>query len=47
MKAIVGIWKDDPCKNFQMYEFKSWGDALCFCKQQENNFQIMYHMAFD
>ena len=38
MKAIIGFWKDDPCKNMQMYEFKSWSEALCFCKQQINNF---------
>lgn len=47
MKAIVGVWKNDPCKNLQMYEFKTWKEALYFCKQQMDNFQIMYHTVFD
>jgi hypothetical protein len=43
MKAIVGVWKNDPCKIPQLYEFKSWGDALEFYKQEHENFTIMYH----
>lgn len=43
MKAIVGVWKNDPCKIPQLYEFKSWGEALEFYKQEHKNFTIMYH----
>lgn len=43
MKAIVGIWKNDPCKLLQLYEFTSWGDALHFFKQNHKHFEIMYH----
>lgn len=45
MKAIVGIWKADPCKLSQLYEFKSWGEALAFYKQERKNFTIMYHFV--
>ena len=27
----------------QLYEFKSWGEALEFYKQEHKNFTIMYH----
>lgn len=47
MKAVVGVWNDDPCKNLQVYEFKTWSEALRFCKLQKDNFKIMYHMVFD
>lgn len=47
MKAVVGVWKDDPCKNLQLYEFKNWGEVLSFYKQQRKNFLIMYHMVCD
>jgi hypothetical protein len=43
MKAIVGVWRSDPCKIPQLYEFKSWGEALAFCKHE--NFTIMYHLS--
>lgn len=45
MKAIVGVWKSDPCKIPQLYEFNSWGAALAFCKHECENFTIMYHLT--
>lgn len=29
MKTIVGIWKADPCKMPQGYEFGTWAKAIC------------------
>lgn len=45
MKAIVGIWKNDPCRIPQLYEFNSWGDALDFYKTNHKYFGIMYHFV--
>lgn len=45
MKALVGVWKSDPCRIPQLYEFKCWGDALAFFKQEHKNFTIMYHFT--
>lgn len=43
MKTIVGIWKADPCKMPQGYEFGTWGEALDFYKRNRKDFTIWYH----
>ena len=40
---IVGIWKNDPCKVPQGYEFNTWGEALDFYKRNRKEFAIWYH----
>lgn len=40
---IVGIWKADPCKMPQGYEFGTWGEALDFYKRNRKDFTIWYH----
>lgn len=40
---IVGIWKADPCKLPQGYEFNTRGEALDFYKRNRKNFKIWYH----
>lgn len=40
---IVGIWKNDPCKVPQGYEFNTWGEALDFYKRNRKEFTIWYH----
>lgn len=45
MKAIVGIWKNDPLKLPQLYEFRNWGEALDFFKRNRKHFTIMYHFV--
>lgn len=41
--CIVGIWKADPCKMPQWYEFGTWGEALDFYKCNRKDFTIWYH----
>ena len=40
---IVGIWRADPCKLPQGYEFNTWGEALDFYKRNRKDFKIWYH----
>ena len=42
---IVGIWRDDPHKVMQSYEFGSWADALEFCRRNRGTFSLRYHVA--
>lgn len=40
---IVGIWRDDPQKVMQAYEFDSWAAALDFCRRNRKDFSLRYH----
>ena len=41
---IVGIWRDDPQKVMQAYEFASWAAALDFCRRNRKDFAVQYHV---
>lgn len=43
---IVGIWRDDPGKVMQCYEFGSWADALEFCRRNRDAFSLRYHVVW-
>lgn len=45
MKAIVGVWKDDPRQVPQLYEFRTWAEALEFVKQERDTFKLWYHLT--
>lgn len=40
---VVGIWREDPRKTPQGYEFQTWGEALDFCKRNRKAFEIWSH----
>ena len=40
---VVGIWRDDSRKIPQGYEFRTWGEALDFCKRNRKTFKIWSH----
>lgn len=46
IKYIVGVWRDDPAKVKQAYAFRSWAEALDFCKRNLGTFAVQYHLVF-
>ena len=45
-KRIIGVWRDDPAKLLQDYAFRTWAEALDFCKRNRETFSVKYHDIF-
>ena len=45
-KRIIGVWRDDPDKLLQDYAFRTWAEALEFCKRNRETFSLKYHDIF-
>ena len=45
-KSVIGVWRDDPEKVIQEYAFRTWAEALDFCKRNRETFSVKYHDIF-
>ena len=45
-KRVVGVWRDDPERVIQEYAFRTWAEALDFCKRNRETFSLKYHVIF-